>query len=304
MISYALILRSADGMPLTASVEMDNQPQVRDAKRILKLLGKKAKRFPDRCSLHVSTKLSIHFTTSLGVTYLALCEKTYPIVLAFSFLDELVKEFITVYTTQDVNLALRPYSFIQFDNVIQKTRQRYNNPSSLATKVNLSDLSLEIKLRPPMQLRLDDIEPAIVNGVNSLSSMNSVGPSRLPPISWIGFTTMLFTIFCALFNFVRGISALSESSFEDYDGTSPFHGFMFLIETLAQSFQLFLLVNTMLRRKLLWTAVSFLTICICNMLVWDVRDLWQIIFHVGLAAQMTFCIVFRKPRRKAPNYNV
>lgn len=54
------------------------------------------------------------FTTTLGVSYMVLCDNTYPVVLAFSFLDELVKEFITAYTTHDVTAVLRPYSLIDF----------------------------------------------------------------------------------------------------------------------------------------------------------------------------------------------
>ena len=61
MILYALIIRASDGMPLTASVEADNQPQVRDSKRLLKLLGKKVKQFPDRCSLPTSVKLTVQY---------------------------------------------------------------------------------------------------------------------------------------------------------------------------------------------------------------------------------------------------
>lgn len=48
------------------------------------------------------------------MTYLALCDSSYPTVLAFSFLNELMREFITKYETVRVNMARRPYSFIEF----------------------------------------------------------------------------------------------------------------------------------------------------------------------------------------------
>lgn len=45
------------------------------------------------------------------------------------------------------------------DNFIHKTCQRYNKPQSLTTRINLSDLSLEMKLRPPYVIKLEEIEP-------------------------------------------------------------------------------------------------------------------------------------------------
>lgn len=43
-----------------------------------------------------------------------LCTENYPNVLAFCFLDELQKEFITTYNMMKTNTAVRPYCFIEF----------------------------------------------------------------------------------------------------------------------------------------------------------------------------------------------
>lgn len=43
-----------------------------------------------------------------------LCTENYPNVLAFCFLDELQKEFITTYNMMKTNTAIRPYCFIEF----------------------------------------------------------------------------------------------------------------------------------------------------------------------------------------------
>lgn len=43
-----------------------------------------------------------------------LCTENYPSVLAFCFLDELQKEFITTYDMLRTNTAIRPYCFIEF----------------------------------------------------------------------------------------------------------------------------------------------------------------------------------------------
>ena len=48
-----------------------------------------------------------------GVCYLCISEKSYPKKLAFSYLEELQKEFHQNYG-QDVDTAARPYAFIKF----------------------------------------------------------------------------------------------------------------------------------------------------------------------------------------------
>lgn len=50
----------------------------------------------------------------LGVTYLSLCLSSYPTVLAFSFLNELMKEFIISYSKTKIENVVRPYSFLEF----------------------------------------------------------------------------------------------------------------------------------------------------------------------------------------------
>ncbi|OWK05796.1 hypothetical protein Celaphus_00012693, partial [Cervus elaphus hippelaphus] len=113
----------------------------------------------------------------MGVSYMMLCTENYPNVLAFSFLDELQKEFITTYNMMKTNTAVRPYCFIEFDNFIQRTKQRYNNPRSLSTKINLSDMQMEIKLRPPYQISMGELGSA--NGVTSAFSVDYKGAGKI-----------------------------------------------------------------------------------------------------------------------------
>lgn len=52
---------------------------------------------------------------------------------------------------------------------------------------------------------------------------------------------------------------------------------------------------------------SFLTfglICLCNMYLYELRNLWQIFFHVTVGAFLTLQIRLRQPQGKAPDYNV
>uniref|UniRef100_T1J8D3 Longin domain-containing protein n=1 Tax=Strigamia maritima TaxID=126957 RepID=T1J8D3_STRMM len=280
MILYAMIVRSRDGLILSASTESESVREVKESRTALKLLGKKVAKYPDRCTLRLNPHV-IHFITSLGVTFMALCESNYPIVLAFSYLNELMKEFIMVYNTSQINNAVRPYTFIEFDNFVYKMRQRYNSPRTLTTKLNLPDLSTEIKLRPPHLLSAYDIQ--LHNGRSNGETVVNFS-SRITPISWFGIISMTLSSFLVLFNVVRGLVALSESKFEDRDGSNPLHDYP--------------------KRRILKTCMSFSLICMCNMLVWTIRDTWQILVHVAVASALTFNIVTRKFEAKAPNYNV
>ena len=55
---------------------------------------------------------------------MTLTDKQYPRKLAFQYLDELSKEFSSLYGNQ-VDSATRPYAFIKFDTFIQKTKKLY-----------------------------------------------------------------------------------------------------------------------------------------------------------------------------------
>lgn len=54
-----------------------------------------------------------HYIVSDGVVYLTLAEKGYPKKLAFQYLEELRKEFTSLYGAQ-IEGTTRPYAFIRF----------------------------------------------------------------------------------------------------------------------------------------------------------------------------------------------
>lgn len=49
-----------------------------------------------------------------GVVFLALCDKSYPKRLAFSFLDEAQQSFFAEYPLPQIEVVHRPYSFMKF----------------------------------------------------------------------------------------------------------------------------------------------------------------------------------------------
>lgn len=303
MIFYAMVVRNRDGLILSATSDTDGLQEVKSTKRVLKSLAKKIVKFPDRCTLNINPQVIIHFITTLGVSYVVLCETSYPNVLAFSFLDELMKEFTILYNTSSINKVSRPYAFIDFDHNIQKLRHRYNNPRYLTTKVNLSDLSSEIKLRPPHSISVEEVVPLTNGSYQSLPYTVVSQNRRLVPVTWLGIIAMFLSGLCALFNFIHAMSALNNSEWQNDDASSPLYGFLFLIEGCLQCTQIYLLLQHIQRRYIV-NIGCFAAICICNMSVWNVRDLWQILIHVAIDAAITFSIIMRRIEQKAANYNV
>jgi len=57
MIVYALIVRTLDGMALSATTDFNDEVNrnMKDSKRYVKLLAKKSYQFPDRCTMTLGT---------------------------------------------------------------------------------------------------------------------------------------------------------------------------------------------------------------------------------------------------------
>ncbi|XP_007907458.2 vesicle-trafficking protein SEC22a [Callorhinchus milii] len=301
MVLFAAVVRVRDGLPLSASTDYEHNKGVQESKKHLKVLSKKLSQLPDRCTLQ-AVHYNIHFISSLGVGYLMICNENYPNVLAFCFLDELQREFITSYDTKRINAAVRPYSFIELDNFIQKTKQRYNSPRSLSTRINLADMQTEIKLRPSHQLTMLDLGTA--NGSANLPSppYKGIAPNqRLEPVTLPGIIACLLSLLCGALNLIRAFHAM-ENIFQDNEDTLN-NVVAFFLGTGACLYQCYLLVSCSGWRNLK-SFLMFGLICLCNLYVHELRNLWQILFHVTTAAFTTLQTRLRQPQGKAPDYNV
>eukprot|EP01112_Ceratiomyxa_fruticulosa_P022337 TRINITY_DN8143_c1_g1_i1.p1 TRINITY_DN8143_c1_g1~~TRINITY_DN8143_c1_g1_i1.p1 ORF type:complete len:216 (-),score=35.18 TRINITY_DN8143_c1_g1_i1:99-746(-) len=140
MSLLTLLCRLPDGLMLAESLESSKSQDIEyyrtQAKQILKTL-----------SLKSVNKLTIDsgdyyfaYMIENDVCYLTLCEKLYPKKLAFTFLEELQKEFDTSYGSE-IKSAKRPYAFVQFDTFIQKTKKLYQDTR---TQRNLSKLTEDL----------------------------------------------------------------------------------------------------------------------------------------------------------------
>ncbi|XP_034230932.1 vesicle-trafficking protein SEC22a-like [Thrips palmi] len=299
MILYTLIVRSKDGLALSASTDFNDEGlrDVKESKKYLKLLAKKAFQFPDRCMLHTGTH-TIYLITGLGVSYLALSDLSYPTVLGFSFLNELMKEFLGKYQALVVNQARRPYSFIDFNNVIHSARQRYNKPQSLSTRINLTELSDEIRLRPPHIISLAEVKP--LNGFHSINiSKATVGPPlRLEPVSWLGYGIITIGFMLCIIDFLRA-EASSYSRFHD----SEVHAFVFCIESFVRSFQMAIYYfGGRKYLKYMWICVAILFLS--GLSVCDLRDRWQNGLRIFITGALIYLTIQRKHEMRLPDYNV
>jgi hypothetical protein len=82
--------------------------------------------------------MSNSYLIEFGVCYLTLCEKSYPKKLAFTYLEELQKEFHEKYG-QEVGTVARPYAFVKFDSFIQKTKRQYKDARAQRNLQKLND---------------------------------------------------------------------------------------------------------------------------------------------------------------------
>jgi len=94
----------------------------------------------EKCSIE-SGNYYFHYLIQNGVCYMTICERSYPRQFAFSYLEELAKEFSMSYGNEVEKRNLRPYAFVKFDTFMQKTKKVYQNTR---TQHNLDRLNTEL----------------------------------------------------------------------------------------------------------------------------------------------------------------
>ncbi|XP_046335994.2 vesicle-trafficking protein SEC22a-like [Haliotis rufescens] len=307
MIGFSMITKTSDGLPLCGTTDISSKDQSEDyqlAYKDLKFITKKLSKFPDRCSC-TPNSYSIHFTSAVGLTFLVLCESSYPVVLAFSFLDEIQKEFIQAYERhKTVEASLRPYAYIKFDVNIKKIKARYNNPRSLTTKLDLSALSQEIKLRPPHVIHPDEFK--YVGGKHaSLTSFRTAASSgrHFVSLDLYGWLSVGMNILCSFLNLTRGVSIMNDGHIDSLDSESFQYAVAFFLCFLFFGYQVYLICCPIGMRKPLACA-TLGSICLCQLYLWEHRTSVQMLFHVTVGCAATFTIFTRQIQEKLPQYNL
>uniref|UniRef100_A0A3Q3IUM5 Longin domain-containing protein n=1 Tax=Monopterus albus TaxID=43700 RepID=A0A3Q3IUM5_MONAL len=160
MILLTIIARIADGLPLAASVQEDEQSG-RDlqqyqsqAKQLCRKLNAQS---PARCILEAGD-MYFHCLIAEDVCYLSLCEASFPKKMAFAYLEDLHTEFHYLYGKK-VSTVTRPYSFIEFDTYIQKKKKTYVDNR---TRRNLGSINTE--LQDVQKIMVANIEEVLQRG--------------------------------------------------------------------------------------------------------------------------------------------
>ncbi|KAF9452175.1 protein transport protein Sec22 [Macrolepiota fuliginosa MF-IS2] len=127
MVRSTIIVRANDALPLAASVDDEQTEQaLQEHKQQAKLIFRRiTPNVEPRCSIE-SGPYTLHYLISENVVFLTIADKSYPRKLAFSFLDELSKEFATSYGPR-VETVRKPYAFVGFDTFMSKTARLYQD---------------------------------------------------------------------------------------------------------------------------------------------------------------------------------
>ncbi|XP_051944641.1 vesicle-trafficking protein SEC22b-A [Hippocampus zosterae] len=168
MIFLTMIARVADGLPLAASMQ-ENDQSGRDlqqyqsqAKQLCRKLNAQS---PDRCTLEAKD-ISFHYLIAEDVCYLSLCEPSFPKKIVFAYLEDLYHEFSDQYGRR-ISTVTRPYSFIEFDTYIQKTKKSYIDSRA---RRNLGSINTE--LQDVQKIMVANIEEVLQRG-EALSALDT-----------------------------------------------------------------------------------------------------------------------------------
>uniref|UniRef100_A0A3Q1F4U6 SEC22 homolog B, vesicle trafficking protein b n=2 Tax=Acanthochromis polyacanthus TaxID=80966 RepID=A0A3Q1F4U6_9TELE len=168
MVLLTMIARLADGLPLAASMQEDEQlgrdlqQYQSQAKQLFRKLNEQS---PTRCTLEAGS-MAFHYFIEKGVCYLVLSEASFPKKLAFAYLEDLQAEFHEQHGKK-VPTVSRPYSFIEFDTYIQKTKKSYIDSRA---RRNLGSINTE--LQDVQRIMVANIEEVLQRG-EALSALDS-----------------------------------------------------------------------------------------------------------------------------------
>merc|ERR1712228_478198 len=213
MILMTMVARVADGLPLTASIQEDEQlgknivDYQNQAKRLFKTLTATS---PIKCSIE-SGQFLFHYIIEQDACFLTLCDRSFNKKLAYSFLEDLSQEFYNQYGHR-INTATRPYSFIEFDTYIQKAKKTYQDSRS---RRNLGTLNTELHdVQRIMVQNIDDVlqRGAVLSELDTKaqnlrfhSDKYKKDAASLNATSWMAIgagTLVLFLVFFVWYKFL------------------------------------------------------------------------------------------------------
>lgn len=189
-IENLYIARVTDGLILVASMEHGSANTEKmevfknQAKQLLKKLNNRS---AAKMSIE-SNQFVFHYVIENGICYLTLTDKSYNKRLAFLFLEEVSRDFVSYLQAEHgedwmrtVETTGRQYAFIKFDQVIQKKRREYSDPNSAANMKRLND-DLQ-SIHNVMRKTIDDVLDR-GNKLDDVSEMSKNLANESKQYSW------------------------------------------------------------------------------------------------------------------------
>ncbi|KFH46961.1 Protein transport protein-like protein [Hapsidospora chrysogenum ATCC 11550] len=164
-----------DGLMLCASVdEEQSEAALTEVKgQVRQVLRKLTRNSEAQASVDCGAQYTLHYIIDQDVIFLAICDRSYPRKLAFTYLSDLSREFLTSHSPQQIHSpTLRPYAFMEFDGFIGKTKAVYADARASHGLDQLND-----ELRDVTKIMTKNIEDLLYRG-DSLERMGEIS-SRL-----------------------------------------------------------------------------------------------------------------------------
>jgi len=176
MVRSTMIARASDALPLAASVDDEETEQtLQEHKQQSKLIFRRiTPNSEPRCSIE-SGPYTLHYLIASNVTYLTITDASYPRKLAFSYLDELSKEFERVYGEKIENVR-KPYAFVGFDTFMSKTARLYRDSRTAAASSESNMDKLNGELQDVTRIMTKNMEELLWRG-DSLDKMSHLSTS-------------------------------------------------------------------------------------------------------------------------------
>ncbi|KAF9809842.1 hypothetical protein IEO21_07242 [Rhodonia placenta] len=176
MVRSTLIVRASDALPLAASVDDEQTEQaLQEHKQQAKLVFRRiTPNAEPRCSIE-SGQYTLHYLIADNVVYLVIADKSYPRKLAFSYLDELSKEFATSYGAK-VEAVRKPYAFVGFDTFMSKTARLYQDTRTASAAGSSGLDKLNDELHDVTRIMTKNMEELLWRG-DSLDRMSHLSTS-------------------------------------------------------------------------------------------------------------------------------
>ncbi|KAF7691698.1 vesicle-trafficking protein SEC22c [Silurus meridionalis] len=291
LIVFVLVARLRDGLPLSASTDFQHSRELQERKQQIRTISKSLSSLPER-GIITGHELYIYFFTSDDVAYLSVCLCSVSAAVAFSFLEDLRWQFTSTFDGLAVAQACRPYPFLDFDGVIQKLQQHYNQSGGPALGVTLTTVQEELSLSPPHVLTMDGIQlgNGVANG-HAEQTASSGQTQRLEPVSAPGILSLTLNIMCAALNLIRGIHLIEYTFKDDFDGLWNVVAFLVAFVCCVCQCQLYLFHSS---RKKIKSLTLLTVIVLCNGFLFGLRNILQLAFHMSVAFISTLLILNRK----------